>query len=174
VRRVGARKSSHYPFATQNGSATRDDERRRRRLLRLRCAPPSTRLGAFTPERAKAKRVASAQSCRGRRCGGSLWRASRHSEQVAKQVASAQTRALQHDAPRPPRIHSEGAGHSEQVAKQVASAPTRRTSARRDSLAARLARARARQEPRSSAQTRALQFRTATATACGTPTDRRW
>gem|GEM_PF-5759723 len=35
--------------------------------------------------------VTSAQACRGRRCGGDLWRGSRESEQVAKQVASAQT-----------------------------------------------------------------------------------
>ena len=42
--------------------------------------------------RLRALKYASAQSRRGRRCGGSLRRYSRQSEQVAKQVASAQTR----------------------------------------------------------------------------------
>ena len=43
--------------------------------LRLRRRPK-----LFTPERAKAKRVASAQCFRGRRCGGSLWCHPRQSE----------------------------------------------------------------------------------------------
>ena len=64
------------PPASQGGSATRNDERHPHHLLRLRCAPPSTMstkaseseasrersdLVRFTPKRAKAKRVASAQ-----------------------------------------------------------------------------------------------------------------
>jgi hypothetical protein len=40
---------------------------------------------------AKASKLRSRRFLRGRRCGGSLWRTPRESEQVAKQVASAQT-----------------------------------------------------------------------------------
>ena len=44
--------------------------------------PPRIHSEGSCPERAKAKRVASAQCCCGRRCGGSLWRRSRRSERL--------------------------------------------------------------------------------------------
>ncbi len=73
------------PPASQGGSATRYDHRRRRRLLRLRCAPPSSvsHLGI-----ASAQQVASARCSFVRRCGGSLWCDPRESEQVASAAKS--------------------------------------------------------------------------------------
>jgi hypothetical protein len=102
--RLALRASSELkplPPASQGGSATRYDTRLPRRLLWLRCAPPSFKhpvvavaaaAALFGVANAKASEsghlkrsfgsppVASAQECSGRRCGGSLWRSQRESE----------------------------------------------------------------------------------------------
>ena len=55
---VETRESSHYPLASQAGSATRHDERRRYQLLRLCCAPPSEASTIIhTNARSKRRRV---------------------------------------------------------------------------------------------------------------------
>jgi hypothetical protein len=85
------------PPASQGGSATRHDGRLRRRTLRLRCAPPSASSNSSSARRAFIQTLTRGEAGQSER--------ERAPEAKLQQPAS---RERLNDAPRPPRIHSEG------------------------------------------------------------------
>jgi hypothetical protein len=143
------------------GSATRNAHRRRSRMLRLRCAPPSARSNVIHARASESGHLKRSFGSAPKRISapedslrGELARA--RARQEPRSSAQSTSRALVvfavAAAAAPFGVSHARASESGHLKRSFGSAP-KRISAPEDSLRGELARARARQEPRSSAQT---------------------